>query len=74
MINIDNQEYDFDTLSPEAKQQLLSLQFVDAELQRLNAQIAVMQTARVAYAKALKGALLTPLEQVMAQGETIRFN
>ncbi|MDD2863641.1 MAG: DUF6447 family protein [Methylococcales bacterium] len=56
-INIDNQNYELETLSDEAKNQLVSLQFVDAELQRLNAQIAVYQTARLAYANALKEAL-----------------
>ena len=35
----------------------MSLQFVDQELQRLNAQAAVLQTARLAYANALKEAL-----------------
>ena len=54
MINIDNIEYDIDTLSEEAKNQVLSLQFVDAELARLNAQVAVNQTARIAYSNALK--------------------
>ena len=56
-ITIDNQNYDLETLSDEAKNQLVSLQFVDAELQRLNAQAAVLQTARLAYANALKEAL-----------------
>lgn len=56
-ITIDNQNYELETLSDEAKNQLVSLQFVDAELQRLNAQIAVYQTARLAYADALKKAL-----------------
>jgi hypothetical protein len=57
MIKIDEKEYDFDTLPEEAKAQLMSLQFVDQELQRLQAQAAVLQTARVAYAKALNEAL-----------------
>ena len=53
-IKIDEKEYDTDTLSDEAKVQLQNVQFVDQELARLNAQAAVMQTARIAYAKALK--------------------
>lgn len=57
IINIDNKDYELDTLSEETKAQLASLQFVDAELQRLNAQSAVLQTARMAYAKALNEAL-----------------
>jgi cell division protein ZapA (FtsZ GTPase activity inhibitor) len=56
-ITIDNKEYDVDTLSEEAKAQLVSIQFVDQELQRVNAQAAVLQTARVAYSKALNEAL-----------------
>ena len=53
-IKIDDKDYDFDTLSQEAKDQLTSLQFVDNELIRLNAQVAVNQTARIAYSNALK--------------------
>lgn len=57
MIKIDDKEYDLDLLSNEVKNQLASLNFVDAELQRLNAQIAVFQTARATYANALKASL-----------------
>jgi len=52
-ITIDNQTYDFESLSDEAKAQIISLQFVDAELQRLQAKAAALQTARSAYARAL---------------------
>lgn len=72
-IKIDNKEYDLDTLSDEAKAQLQSLQFVDAELQRLNAQAAVLQTARMSYSKALQAALPSLLEQAQAS-ETMKFN
>jgi hypothetical protein len=68
-INIDNIEYDTDKLSDEAKAQLVSLQFCDQELARLQAQAAAIQTARMAYAKALQAALPTaPL------GDTLKFN
>ena len=56
-ITIDNQEYDLDQLSENAKLQLQSIHFVDSELQRLNAQAAVLRTARVAYSNALNEAL-----------------
>ena len=72
-INIDNHTYDLDILSEEAKAQLQSLQFVDAELARLQAQIAVFQTARLAYSKALQAALPSILEQAQAS-ETLKFN
>ena len=57
IIKIDDKDYELDTLSDDAKAQLTSIQFVDAELQRVNAQAAVLQTARMAYAKALNDAL-----------------
>ncbi|MDD2850386.1 MAG: DUF6447 family protein [Desulfuromonadaceae bacterium] len=57
LITIDNKEYELDLLPTKAKEQLASLQFVDAELQRLHGQIAVFQTARAAYSNALKEAL-----------------
>ena len=68
-ITIDNHPYDLDTLSPEARAQLASLQFVDAELARLQAQAAVLQTARMAYSKALQAAL-----PVLPVGDTMKFN
>ena len=57
IIKIDEKEYDTETLSEEAKAQLAGIQFVDQELARLQAQAAILQTARVAYAKALNDAL-----------------
>ena len=68
-ITIDNHPYDLDALSDEAKAQLTSLQFVDAELARLQAQTAVLQTARAAYSKALQAAL-----PVLPAGDTMKFN
>jgi hypothetical protein len=73
IIKIDNQNYDTESLSSEALAQLQSLQFCDAELQRLQAQAAVLQTARAAYSNGLKAALPTLLEQAQAD-ETLKFN
>jgi hypothetical protein len=56
-INIDNIEYDLDNLSDEVKAQIVSLQFCDQELARLQAKAAALQTARLAYSKALQAAL-----------------
>lgn len=53
-IKINNQEYDVDMLSAEAKEQLKNIRFVNKELARLNAQIAVVQTAKNLYAQTLK--------------------
>ena len=62
IIKIDNVDYDTDKLSNEAKAQLISMQFCDQELQRLQLQTAAYQTARMAYAKALKDKLPTLAE------------
>jgi len=53
-VNIDGKDYEFDDLSDKAKAQLLSLQFVQGELKRLEAQIAVFKTAEVGYIRELK--------------------
>lgn len=53
-INIDGNEYDISSLSEAAKAQVVSLQFVQSELQRLEAQVAVYRTAEAGYAKALQ--------------------
>ena len=57
IIKIDDKDYDTEILSEDAKAQLTSIQFVDQELARLQAQAAVLQTARIAYSKALSDAL-----------------
>ena len=56
-ITIDGKPYDTDKLSDAAKSQLGNLQFVDQEIARTQAQLAVLQTARQTYAQALKGEL-----------------
>ena len=68
-ITIDNKSYDLDSLSDEAKAQLGSIQFVDSELARLQAQAAALQTARMAYSKALQAAL-----PVFTDGDTLKFS
>jgi len=62
-ITIDGREYDVEKLSDDAKQQLASLQFVDRKIGELQAELAVLQTARLAYANALKAALPTEEKQ-----------
>jgi Family of unknown function (DUF6447) len=56
-ITIDGIDYDLDALSNEAKTQIASIQFVDAEIVRLDAHMAALQTARMAYVTALKAVL-----------------
>ena len=74
IINIDNQQYDFDSLPQAAKEHLQSLQFVDSELQRLKAQAAVLQTARLAYSKALNEALGTVQAPVLGGSDTLKLS
>ena len=52
-ITIDEKEYNTDDFSDGAKNQLGSLQAADAEISRLNVLLAIAQTARNAYARAL---------------------
>ena len=56
-ITIDDVEYNLDDLSDDAKAQLMNIQFVDAQLQQLNNELAVSDTARIGYTNALKGEL-----------------
>jgi hypothetical protein len=56
-LKIDNKEYDPDSLSDECKSQLASIQFVEQELARLQAQAAALQTAKNAYLQALQKSL-----------------
>ena len=67
-ITIDDRVYDLDTMSEEAKAQLASIQFVDGELARLQAQSAAYQTARIGYATELKKQLN------LLAGDSIKFN
>lgn len=56
-ISIDGTEYVLDDLSDNAKAQLLNIQFVDAQIQQLNNEWAVSDTARIGYTRALKAEL-----------------
>lgn len=58
-INIDGKEYVYDQLSERAQAHLRNLQITDAEISRLETQLAICRTARNAYANALRGALKT---------------
>ena len=56
-VNIDGKEYEFDNLTNDQKAQVVSLRFVQEELKRLSAQIAVYKTAERSYSLALKDQL-----------------
>ena len=56
-ITVDNIEYNTEDLSENGKAQLASLQFLEVQMNKLKAEIAVYQTARSSYANALKAEL-----------------
>ena len=56
-IKIDEKEYDTETLNEKAKATIISLQFVNTELKRLEAQVAVYKTAEAGYLTSLKNQL-----------------
>lgn len=53
-FTIDGLDYNTEDLSDNGKAQLASLQFLEAQMQKIKAEIAVYETAKVAYARALK--------------------
>ena len=56
-ITIDGKEYETDALSDEAKANIQNVQFCEQKMAELKRELAIVQTARNAYAAALKGAL-----------------
>lgn len=67
-VTIDNKEYDLDMLSGEAKAQLEMLIGTDHKVRELQRDLAIAQTARVAYARALGEAL------PKFEGDTIKIS
>jgi len=56
-INIDGIEYDLEEFSDGARAQLASMQLADQKIAQLQADLAMFQTARNAYAQALAAEL-----------------
>ncbi len=56
-VTIDGTEYLLSSLSDEAKTQITNLRFVESEIVRLKAQLAIASTAKLAYQAALKNAV-----------------
>jgi len=52
-LTIDGTEYNLADLSDNAKQQVANLRVTDQEIDKLKQQLAIYQTARTAYARAL---------------------
>lgn len=59
-IKINDKDYDLDKASDAAKAQLFHLQAIEVEVNRMNTLIAIMQTSKAAYVKALQQELDNP--------------
>ena len=57
-ITVDDVKYKLSEMSDDAKAQLSNIQFVDQQVQQLQNEWAVSDTARLGYQAALKGELL----------------
>ena len=68
-VSIDGVEYDSETMSAEAKGNLDMLVMTEGRIRQLQAETAMLQTARQAYANALKQLLASPVV-----GETIKLD
>ena len=53
-ISIDGVDYPIDSLSDNTKAQLISLQAVDRRIATAQEELAILQTARIAYRNAVK--------------------
>tara|TARA_B110000008_G_C16542069_1_gene392719 strand:+ start:238 stop:453 length:216 start_codon:yes stop_codon:yes gene_type:complete len=53
-ITIEGTDYKLDDLSDAAKAQLSNIQFVDTQIQQLNNELAISDTARIGYTNALR--------------------
>ena len=56
-IKIDGTEYSLESLSENAQSQIANIRFVDTQVQQLNNELAVADTARMGYTSALKAEL-----------------
>jgi len=72
-VTIDGVDYDTDTMSQESRQQLEMLVMTEQKIRQLQAEVAMMQTARQAYAAALKASLVAPATPEAGLGETFKF-
>ena len=72
-VTINGTEYALSSLNEEARTQLQMVKITDEEIRRLQAQLAIAQTARLAYGKALQAQLPSPTELAM-QSDTLKLN
>ena len=56
-VTVNGKEYDTDTMSKEARDSMTNVKLCDDRIQELQRDLAITQTARAAFAQALKNAL-----------------
>lgn len=56
-VTIDGKEYPLDALSAEAREQIARISAADRQLQQLQVEFVITQTARAAFVESLKGLL-----------------
>jgi len=72
-VLIDGADYDTETMSKDSREKLEMLMLTDQKIRQLQAEVAMMQTARQAYASALKAALVVMPAMDAGLGETVKF-
>ena len=65
-VSIGAAAYGTDTILQDSRQQLDMLMMTEQKIRQLQAEVAMMQTARQAYASALKASLVTSLSSPVA--------
>ena len=70
-VSIDGVAYDTESMSQDSRQQLEMLVMTEQRIRQLQGEVAMMQTARQAYASALKASLLTVRPTQPGLGELI---
>ena len=70
-VTIDGVDYDSETMTQDSRQKLEMLMMTEQKIRQLQAEVAMMQTARQAYAGALKASLVPPPEAGL--GETFKL-
>ncbi|MBU6382406.1 MAG: hypothetical protein KGR21_08365 [Proteobacteria bacterium] len=72
-VSIDGVEYDSETMTQDSRQKLEMLMMTEQKIRQLQAEVAMIQTARQAYASALKASLVTVPSSEVGLGETFKF-
>lgn len=63
-LTVEGKQYDIEALSDEAKALTSSISMVDGKIAQLQAEVAIMQTARNAYVQQLMSSLNSSVEPV----------